>query len=447
MKKFLLFIFSLIFAFGCTATVNFGLVKADETDVEGVIEYGSLTVHFIDVGQADACIVELPDGRTMLIDAGENNKSTEAKLDEYIAANIPDSDGDASKYYFDFAILTHSDADHIGSMDYVLENYPARIVYRPNEECKNATYCSGDPANDGDEANECFWGDSHGSKDTVTYHWALYRAYESAEKVIVTNPYDDTQNVITSSSDKAHEEYQINFYAPLSSDYGESHNDYSPIIVIDYQGRSIVVSGDAEAQCEAEFVAAARGGEGRYARFADFSADVIKLGHHGSRTSSSEDYLNVMTKSELRSEIFVIISCGEGNKYNHPHSETLERISVMGFSDDYILRTDLLGDIVVSISEVDGKYEVTYADQTGGEGNGNQVGGSNDTPQGDVIDIIVDELNRIFGGKPFTFTRRGVIIAIVVIVVIVLIIALLCKQKSTKKKKSKQKNKENNKRR
>ncbi|MBR2971086.1 MAG: MBL fold metallo-hydrolase [Clostridia bacterium] len=436
MKKFLLFIFSLIFAFGFTATLNFGVVRADETEGAGVIEYGSLTVHFIDVGQGDACIVELPDGRTMIIDAGENNKSTEAKLDQYIAANVADSDGEDSEFYFDFAILTHSDADHIGSMDYVLQNYPARTVYRPNEECKNDTYCSGDPANDGDEANECFWGDSHGSKTTVAYHWALYRAYESAEKVIVTNPYDDTQNVITSSSDKDHEEYQINFYAPLSSEYND-HNNYSPIIVIDYQGRSIVLSGDAEAQCEAEFVEAARGGEGRYARFSDFSADVIKLGHHGSRTSSSEDYLNVMTKSELRSEVFVIISCGEGNSYGHPHPEVLSRLADMGFSSDYILRTDLLGDIVLSIGEVDGEYQVTYGDKTGGTGNGNQVeGGNGDTPQGDVFDKIADELNRLLGGKPFTVTRRHVIVALVVIAVIVIVVVLLSKKKSKKSKRN-----------
>ena len=101
MKKFLLFIFSLIFAFGFTATLNFGVVRADETEGAGVIEYGSLTVHFIDVGQGDACIVELPDGRTMIIDAGENNKSTEAKLDQYIAANVADSDGEDSECYFD----------------------------------------------------------------------------------------------------------------------------------------------------------------------------------------------------------------------------------------------------------------------------------------------------------------------------------------------------------
>ena len=70
---------------------------------------GSLNLHFVDVGQGDACIIELPDGRTMLIDSGE--RDSDDTLIKYIEANIKDDEGKAVTG-FDFAVLTHSDSDH-----------------------------------------------------------------------------------------------------------------------------------------------------------------------------------------------------------------------------------------------------------------------------------------------------------------------------------------------
>lgn len=402
---------------------------------DGVISIGELTVHFIDVGQGDACVVELPDDRTMLIDAGENKTSVKNKLNEYITQNITDDEGNTIEY-FDFAILTHSDSDHIGSMAYVLGLFPAKTIYRPNEECKYSG-CSGDPACSGSEARNSFWGDEHGEKSTKTYHNALQAAYACADEVIVVNPYDDTQNVITSTSD---EEYSINFYSPLSPKYSD-HNNYSPIIVINYRGKNVVLSGDAEQNNETEFVTAANSGEGRYAVFKDFSADVIKLGHHGSRTSSSEDYLNVMTKSSLRSGVFVIISCGAGNSYGHPHEEVLTRLSLLGFTSDNVLRTDVVSDIVISITQADGEYKVVYGDRTGGSSGNESSGGSSENENsgnesananGEQTSEAIDVLELWKGLELYV---KVIIIAVVVTLVIIVLAA--GSKKSKRKTKTK----------
>ncbi|MCH5164275.1 MAG: MBL fold metallo-hydrolase [Clostridiales bacterium] len=425
MKKFLILLISFVISFCAIISAPIYTVRAED----GVISVGELTVHFIDVGQGDACIVELPDNRTMLIDAGENKNSVKAKLDEYITTNI--KNGDNVIEYFDYVILTHSDSDHIGSMAYVLGKYPAKTVYRPNQEC---TYkeCN-DHANSGEEDRNRFWGDKHGSKSTATYHNVLEAAYANSDEVIVTNPYDNSQNKITSTNDDL---YEINFYSPLSSYYSDNNN-YSPIIVIEYNGRKIVLTGDAEKENEKEFVEAVGAGiDPRYAVFDDtFCADVIKLGHHGSRTSSSEDYLNTVTKSDRRSGVFVIISCGEDNSYGHPHTEVLERLTKLGFSDDNILRTDLLSDIVITITQMDGQYVAVYNGISGGSG-GNTSGGSgnNQPSEKPNENPSEDDIGTSFPQPLIEFDYVKLAIIIVIVLVAIIIVAKISKPKKKGKR-------------
>lgn len=425
MKKFLLSLIGIAFAL-CAFNIPLKTVKADD-----VVIIGDLTVHFIDVGQGDSCFIELPDGRTMLIDAGK--KEYGKTVESYINENIKDDNGNAISF-IDFVIFTHSDADHIGGMSYVLGKFDAGIVYRSNEECKfskNGVTCS-DSALSGKENRNRFWGDKHGEKTTIAYHEAIERAYEVADEVIVTNPSDDSQNEIVSTSEKY---YTINFYSPLSPRYTDLNN-HSPIIVIEYRGRRIVLSGDAEEQNEAEFVQKVKEGEGRYSVFdSGFCADVIKLGHHGSKTSSSKDYLGIMTNQSGRKSTLVVISCGKGNTYGHPHEEVLERLLEMGFNEDRILRTDLLGDVVVTIAEQDGIYRAIYAKggltsdgNSGGSGEG-PGGGSDDPGEDDLIGSIIDKFNS------FDLVTKILIIAAIVAVVVLVIVVWVAFSKSSKRKK------------
>ena len=91
-------------------------------------------------------------------------------------------------------------------------------------------------------------------------------------------------------------------------------------------------------------------GEGKFSIFNDsFYVNLIKLGHHGSRTSSSQGYLDAITAPGSCAATFAVISCGKDNKYKHPHTETLERLSAMGFDGKNILRTDEIGTIVATV--------------------------------------------------------------------------------------------------
>ena len=322
-----------------------GLKKVDENRYDGMNTEtvltgsgGDLNLHFVDVGQGDACVVELPDGKNMLIDSGE--KDREDKLIKYIDENVKDDEGKTIAF-FDIVVITHSDSDHCGEMKDVLNRFPVTgSFYRPNQEATKIA----------DPGKSELYGNYNG-KDTATYADAITAGYAAGAKGVVTNALDDETNVIKPDGLKDGDEgyYEINFYAPVKDRYSD-YNNYSPIIILEYEDNRVALSGDAEKEAEADFVEKASQKEGRYAIFDDtFTVQAIKLGHHGSCTSSSESYLKTMTTQESRKDVRVIISCGLDNKYGHPHKEVLDRLAALGFSQENILRTDVNGDIAMSI--------------------------------------------------------------------------------------------------
>lgn len=344
---------SLIWQDGINAAL--GLKKVDsgeyggmKTDVVLSGEGGELNLHFVDVGQGDACVIELPDERNMLIDSGSSDKDD--KLIKYIEENVKDDDGTPIDY-FDIVILTHSDEDHCGEMKDVLSRFPAKTFYRPNQLADKKGFT--------DMGKDDLYG-NYSSKDTAAYANAIAAGYKGAEKTYATNAADDNQNKIVpdgkSESDEGY--YEINFYSPVRERYTD-YNDYSPIIILEYADNRVALSGDAEKTAEADFVELASKGNGRYSVFdSAFTVQAIKLGHHGSHTSSSYDYLETLTTEQSRADVRIIISCGLNNKYKHPRPEVLERLKEMGFSEQNFLRTDLNGTIAMSIKfdESSGKY-------------------------------------------------------------------------------------------
>lgn len=326
-------------------------------DTGAVTELGDdLNVHFVDVRQGDACIIEFPDDKKMLIDAGENNKTDKTALINYIEENIKDAEGN-SITYFDYVVLTHPDSDHCGGMFDVLKEYPAKTFYRPNVYYNDKDKDGNPKIGFDDPETEIKELGSKNIKDAQTYGRALQAAYEgnvegTPTEVIVTDATNEQTSVIEPDLEKDDAEYySFTFYAPIGSKSYSDWNDYSPIMLLEYHEKRFMLSGDAEKNAEADFVAEAMKGEGKYAIFDDeFSVDVFKLGHHGSRTSSSEAFINVMTTPESCADVQAIISCGADNKYGHPHEEVLERLKKLGFKDENILRTDTLEEGVGAIA-------------------------------------------------------------------------------------------------
>lgn len=326
-----------------------GLEKIEKTEYEGTTAgdirkksvAGDLNVHFVDVGQGDACIVELPDGKKMIIDGGE--KDAKDALLGYIDENITDKDGNKITY-FDYAILTHTDSDHCGSLDDVLNKYPAKNFYRPNVKCNYKDYVDPDASL---LTSDCV------SKGTAAYKDVIAAASKGKNKFgdeykVYINSFE-LDPIVPDAKPGDDGYYSLSFYGPNSNSY-KDWNNYSPIMILEYEGIKIALTGDCEKEGEAEFAEKAKAREGKFSVFDDnYSVDVIKAGHHGSRTSTGEAFVEAVTTAESRPNTLIVISCGLNNKYKHPHTEKLEQFKKDGFQDKNILRTDRNGTIVLSV--------------------------------------------------------------------------------------------------
>lgn len=233
-----------------------------------------LTVRFIDVGQADSELISLPDGQIMMIDAGNNGDAE--MLVKYIQ-NLGISK-------IDYLIGTHPHEDHIGSLDAVIDNFEIGKLYLPRA-----------------------------TTNTKTFESVLDAA---ARKNLTI---DTAKSGVNIYSDP---ETSIDIIAPVGTGYS-SLNNYSAVVMLRWRDSSFLFTGDAEEESENEITA-------------DVSCDVLKVGHHGSSTSSSTGFLRRVNPS------FAVISCGEGNSYGHPHEETLEKLESLGVK---LYRTDLNGTV------------------------------------------------------------------------------------------------------
>lgn len=236
-----------------------------------------LKVHFIDVGQGDSIFIELPNDEVMLIDAGES--SEEEKVYNYIT--------DLGYNNIDYVVGTHPHTDHIGGLEYIINNISVENIYMPKAVSTSKTYES------------------------------LLNTISSKNlKVKVAKA-----NVNIISSDN----FSVNIIAPNSESYSNLNN-YSAVIKIDYYNNSFLFMGDAEVLSEEEITS-------------DVQADVIKVGHHGSDSSSSLEFLNKVKPK------YAIISVGTNNQYNHPYDSILSRYESIGAQ---VYRTDLDGTIVAT---------------------------------------------------------------------------------------------------
>ena len=239
-----------------------------------VMPDGQMTVHFIDVGQGDSILIQCG-AHAMLIDAGDNSCGT--KVQAYLENN-----GVAK---LDYVIGTHPDSDHIGGLDVIIYKFDCENVMMPDCEKKTNTY-----------------------RDVI-----------SAMK---EKNYINTLPEVGKKYKLGDAEFTI--LAP-SKKYEDANNN-SISIILQYGDRRFLFTGDAEEEEEQDIVNAG----------ISIDCDVYKAGHHGSRTSSSEELLNAASPA------FAVISCGEGNSYGHPHARTLNEFRQRGIQ---VFRTDEQGTI------------------------------------------------------------------------------------------------------
>ncbi len=236
---------------------------------------GKLTVHYIDVGQGDATLITCGED-AMLIDAGDNNKGT--ALQSYLLSQ------DITE--LDYVVGTHPDADHIGGLDVVITKFDCGTILLTGEE-----------------------------KDTKTYDDVVsaieYRGYKkNLPSPGDTFPLGDASFTIL---------------APLFEN--EDSNDNSIALLLTYGDTRFYFEGDAGEEEEEQILSSK----------ADVGADVYKIGHHGSKTSTTDAMLDAVNPA------CAVISAGEGNRYGHPHAEVLNKLRSAGIKT---FRTDEQGTVV-----------------------------------------------------------------------------------------------------
>lgn len=244
------------------------------------IAEGDIAVHFIDVGQGDSIFIE-SGGETMLIDCGESSESD--KVISYLR------DMDVEK--LDYVIASHPHSDHMGGMYKIIDEFDIGKVIIPRLD----------------------------ESDTPTTRY-FEKFLDSCDKKGLKLSYAEKGSVIHIGSSEAE------IIAPCSDDYSNLNN-YSVGIYLMHGKTSFILTGDAEKLAENEMV---ESGSLRH-------ADVYKAGHHGSDTSGSKDFMNIVSPD------YAVISCGAGNSYGHPCESTLETLAEF---TDKIYRTDLCGTIV-----------------------------------------------------------------------------------------------------
>ena len=236
-----------------------------------------LMVHFIDVGQGDSCWLRLPNGDDVLIDGGkpQAGPTVVAYLQSHGVTDI------------ELMVATHGDADHIGGLLDVLEAMPVDVAWLDSQTCTTQTcqdFCQ-----------------SLSAHDVVTAMVRMGESYAwSAITALALNPSE-----------------------PLYSD----KNENSIVLRVSYWGIDFLLTGDAET-----------GTEGRMQHSGlPLDAEILKVGHHGSNSSSSAAFLSAVSPQEA------IISVGP-NSYGHPRPEVLQRLAEVGAT---IWRTDEVGTVVV----------------------------------------------------------------------------------------------------
>lgn len=236
-----------------------------------------LSIHIIDVGQGDSILIQTPNKKNILVDGGDEDAQHIVK--NYLKRKKVKS--------LDIIIATHPDTDHIGSLDYIVENFSVKSIYMPEQSVDSESYIN--------LVNSC-----NSKKLTPEY---LYKG--------------DNINI--------EKNIDINV---LSPSYIQGDNNLNSIVfTLDFNQNSFLFTGDAEEENESDIINS----------FDLDYVDFLKVGHHGSNSSTTDEFL------EETSPDVAAISCGYKNSYGHPHKQTLENLSKHSV---LTYRTDQIGDIV-----------------------------------------------------------------------------------------------------
>ena len=253
-------------------TYAYSELKADES--------GGLKIHYIDVGQGDSTFIELPDGKTILIDAGEAEYGS--TVVNYIKK---------LKYQkIDYIFATHPHNDHIGGLTKVINSFEIGTIYMPD-----------------------VYNNTNGYLNLLN---AIKAKNKTIKKAIAL------KNVILN------DDLSLKIIGKKKEKYDDLNN-YSIVLKLTYKEKSFIFMADAEYESEMEILNSQ----------IDIKADVLKVGHHGSTSSTNYNFLKKVNPS------IAVISVGLNNDYGHPKEKILEKLKNNNIK---IYRTDINGNIIIT---------------------------------------------------------------------------------------------------
>ncbi|MFY2310264.1 MBL fold metallo-hydrolase [Lysinibacillus fusiformis] len=258
-----------------------GCTEAVKTEQVPVTAGHEMRVHFIDVGQGDSILIESPNGKTMLIDGGV--KGAGQQVVSYLK--------ELGVNKLDQVVATHPDADHIGGLIPVLQTIPIEQFY-----------------------------------DSGKVHTS-----QTFEEMLMAIDQKNIPYYVPKTGDLIEFDKDVTVKVLNANEHATDNNDASIVLKVAYGNVSFLLTGDAGIALEKEMMQN------------DVTATILKAGHHGSNTSSSEEFIRAV-KPEV-----TILSYGEDNKYGHPHAEVVDRLQAMGSN---IYATAESGTIIVATDGV-----------------------------------------------------------------------------------------------
>lgn len=297
---------------------------------------GNLEVAYIDVGQGDSILITSPENKSVLIDAGEGEGKNGAVCDYLQSKGINE---------LEYVVATHPHSDHINAMDEVLDSCAVKHFYMPNKE--------------------------HTTRDFENMLDALENSQADVNVAKAGVTFNLGNNV------------QFEMVAPLRDSY-EDMNNYSAVVKMTYGDTGFLFTGDAEELSEQDILESG----------ANVDVDVLKCGHHGSSSSTSDAFLDRVSPE------IAVVSCGKNNDYGHPHWETIANLSEKNIQ---LLRTDEMGTIILesdgkSVS-VKGSEKLGVSEKTGDSRTNNNTGAAINSQLNGDIGAAPEVHETIIGNK------------------------------------------------
>ena len=257
-----------------------------------VTKRDNLLVHFISVGQGDAIAINLPDERVVLIDTGTIDYSVD--YTDYLYENVLSNSKNRN---IDYLILSHADADHIGGTKRLIQNFNVKKIILPVIDSETEIYTE--------------------------------IKSEISKNNIDTN--------IVEENELSDNGYKFNFYFIEDEDTNAS----STVVKLSYKNLGFLFAGDIDIEAENKLIS-------KYGE--ELDSDVLKVAHHGSKMSTSKEFLEIVTPK------YAVISCAK-NSYGHPTDTVLKNLSSAGAE---IYRTDVAGNLLFVVDNAVGLRCLKY---------------------------------------------------------------------------------------